>query len=114
MELLKKEDNGLNIVKVEGRLDTVTASNFEKECLDWLEQGKNSLVLDFSALEYISSAGLRSILLVGKKAKANNGSLAICGMSGLVQEVFTISGFDNFFPIYASVGDLLKESSHDD
>jgi len=108
MELSMKEEKGLTIIKVAGRLDTVTAASFEEQCLDWLNQEKTSLVLDFSTLEYVSSAGLRSVLVVGKKSKASGGSLAICGLTGLVQEVFAMSGFDSFFPNYDSVEALWR------
>ena len=112
MEISIKEERDWTIIGVAGRLDTVTAANFEKECLGCLDQGKTSVALDFSALEYVSSAGLRSVLIVGKKAKASGGSLAICGLTGLVEEVFTMSGFDSFFPVYASVSSLLEGDSH--
>jgi len=108
MELSVSEEKGLTIVKVIGRLDTVTAGDLEKRCQDLLNEGKTNLALDFSPLEYVSSAGLRSVLIVGKKSKANGGSLVLCGLSGLVEEVFSMSGFDSFFPVYADVGSLLK------
>lgn len=111
MEISVKEEKNWIVVSVVGRLDTVTAANFEKECLACLDQGKTSLALDLSALEYVSSAGLRSILIVGKKAKASGGGLAICGLTGLVQEVFNMSGFDSFFPVHANVSSLLEGDS---
>lgn len=61
------------------------------------------IVLDFGGLEYISSAGLRSILAATKKVKTVNGSLSLCALSGLVEEVVTISGFDNILTVYEDV-----------
>lgn len=108
MKLSIKEEKDLSIVTVEGRLDTLTAPELEKQCLELLEGERKNLVLDFSSLEYISSAGLRSVLVVGKKSKANGSNLTLCGLSGLVEEVFNMSGFDSFFPIYPSVEKILE------
>ncbi len=87
-------------IKVIGRMDAVTAPDFEKQCGQWLDQGENHLAVDLSGLEYISSAGLRAILGTGKKLKARGGSLVFGGMSPMVKEVFTISGFAAIFPVY--------------
>ena len=95
------------IIKSEGRLDIATATEFEKKCTALLEQGHLKLVLDFSALEYISSAGLRSILAVAKKLKSRGGTISLCCLTGLVQEVFALSGFDTILPVYASVAEAL-------
>ena len=91
------------VVEGEGRLDISNSGQFEKECLAWIEQGHKILVLDFSQLEYISSAGLRSILSAAKKAGSAGGSVSLCGLSGLVEEVITVSGFDNILAVYADV-----------
>ena len=73
MNISTRNENGFWIIRLEGRLDIGNAAEFEKACLAWIDEGKNKLVLDFGALEYISSAGLRSILSATKKAKAANG-----------------------------------------
>ncbi len=90
-------------IKATGRMDAVTAPMFEQECMRWVEQGHLHLIVDFIGLEYISSAGLRVILGVGKKLKAQAGSLAFGGMSAMVKEVFDISGFASIFPVYDSM-----------
>ncbi len=88
-------------------MDAVTAPEFEQECDRWIDQGSNDLVVDLSGLEYISSAGLRVILGVGKKVKSNQGSLIFGGMSGMVKEVFEISGFSSIFPVHDSLESAL-------
>jgi anti-sigma B factor antagonist len=90
-----------------GRMDAVSAPRFETACMELLAQGHASLVADLSDLEYISSAGLRSILSSVKKLKASGGSLAFCGLSGMVDEVFRVSGFLKLFRIHASAADAL-------
>ncbi|HDQ40016.1 MAG TPA: anti-sigma factor antagonist [Desulfonatronum sp.] len=100
MELSGSKQGSSMVVKVAGRMDATSAPQFEEECAKWIEQGENFLVVDMGGLEYISSAGLRSILATGKKLKGNGGSLAFGNMQGMVKEVFDISGFTSIFPVY--------------
>ena len=103
MNVKTRDENGYFIVSLDGRLDIGNSAQFEAICLEWIEQGKHQLVLDFSTLEYISSAGLRSILSATKKLKSLGGGLSLCGLSGLVEEVITVSGFDNILKVYPDV-----------
>ncbi len=98
------------VLKVSGRLDNVTASQFETTCDKILRDGALSLVLDFSNLTYISSAGLRSVLLLGKKSKAKGGRVSICGLSQMVKDVFQISGFMSMFPVFPSREEALANA----
>ncbi len=91
------------VVKVNGRMDAVTAPEFEKTVSLWIDKGENCFVIDLSSLEYISSAGLRSILVVAKKLKAINGQILLAAMEASVNEVFTISGFNSIIPIHDTV-----------
>ncbi len=99
MDMVLRSMDTCDVVTVSGRMDAVTAPEFEKQCLNWMEEGHKNFLLDFSSLEYISSAGLRSILGVAKKAKPLGGKVVLSGLSGVVAEVFSISGFDAFLPI---------------
>jgi anti-anti-sigma factor len=100
MKITAIQEEGILVVQVEGRLDVATAPEFEKNCAAMLEQGHEKLVLDLTDLEYISSAGLRSLLAIAKRLKGSGGSLSLCGLTGLVKEVFYLSGFDSFLPVY--------------
>ncbi len=103
MNITNRTEKGYLIIAVDGRLDAITAPVLEKECGNWIEQGNQKLIFDFAALEYISSAGLRVILATAKKVKGPGGSLALCSLTGLVEEVISVSGFDSFMPVYADV-----------
>lgn len=100
-------EKGFLVLKVEGRLDIAAAAEFERSCAAVIEQGQQKIILDFSQLEYISSAGLRSILAIATRLKSDGGSLALCALTGLVREVFELSGFDNFLPVYEGVEQAL-------
>ncbi len=105
---VRKEGNGI-VVSVKGRMDAVTAPEFEKNLSDWISQGENAFLVNLAGLEYISSAGLRSILATAKKLKEKQGKVLFTGLQGPVEEVFKISGFYSIFKIYASEEAALKE-----
>ncbi|HZT87887.1 MAG TPA: anti-sigma factor antagonist [Stellaceae bacterium] len=76
-----------------GRLDANTSADFEKEVMQQLSLAPSGMVMDFSGLRYVSSAGLRVVLLAAKKLKAAGGTFVLCGLSSSIEEVFKISGF---------------------
>jgi anti-anti-sigma factor len=111
MKIIVYQEKGFLVMQVEGRLDIAAAPDFERQCAAAMEQGQTKIVLDFGKLEYISSAGLRSILAVAKKLKSGGGVLSLCGLSGLVKEVFDLSGFDTFLPVHPGLEQALTEGS---
>ncbi|WMW66917.1 STAS domain-containing protein [Nitratidesulfovibrio liaohensis] len=108
MEIATRIAGSAAILSVNGRMDAVTAPEFEKACQALLEQGHATQVADLAALEYISSAGLRSILSSAKKLKAAGGGLAFCGLTGMVDEVFRVSGFMKMFRVHPTVDAALE------
>ena len=88
--------NELTLV-VEGRLDTITAPELERELNSSLD-GAESLILDFSKLDYISSAGLR-VLLSAHKAMAGKGGMKVIHVNEIVSEVFEVTGFSDILTI---------------
>ena len=109
MELNVDKKSGVIVVSVSGRMDAVTAPEFEKGFNEHIEAGEKKFVTDLSDLEYISSAGLRSILSTAKKIKAEGGAIAFANLSGMVKEVFDISGFGSMFDIYGSVPEAMEK-----
>lgn len=90
------EDKILN-VKVEGRLDTATAPDLEKE-LDEVIGDAEELVFDLEGLEYMSSAGLR-ILLATQKKMALKGGMKVTHVNDVISEIFEITGFSDILTI---------------
>jgi anti-anti-sigma factor len=103
-----KEGNAI-VMSLKGRLDAVASSEFETSLFDWISKGENNFLLNFIELEYISSAGLRSILATSKKLKETKGKIFLTGLHGPVEEVFKISGFMSIFRVFASAEAALKE-----
>ena len=81
------------IVALKGQINSTNAAQTEVEILALVTAGQKNLLLDFTALDYISSAGLRLVLVVAKRLKQEGGKLVLCGMQGHIREVFDISGF---------------------
>jgi anti-sigma B factor antagonist len=102
MNFTQTKEGAFLVLAASGRMDTLTASEFEAKCGECMAAGEKRLVVDLSALEYISSAGLRSILAVAKKLKAAGGDIAFCALSGIVAEVFAVSGFTKLMPVFAT------------
>ena len=95
---IEKKMNGTELaIALEGRLDTMTAPELEAELGKSLG-GAESLVLDFSKLEYISSAGLR-VLLSAHKTMSAKGGMKVTNVNEIVREVFEVTGFANILTI---------------
>lgn len=86
-------------VAVIGRVDTITAPDFQKQMEDIFAQNSQDLLLDCSELVFLSSAGLRALFVLARKAKASNATITLKSVAPNVREVLKISGFDSFFRI---------------
>lgn len=103
-----EDKSGKLLISLSGRLDTLTAPDLDKAGSGWIEEGRFRLILNLSDLEYISSAGLRSVLALSKALASHGGKLALCGVRGMVEEVLSMSGFDTFLEIYADEDGALE------
>ena len=93
-----RNQNGMTLeITLEGRLDTTTAPELEKELKDSLD-GVDALTLDFAKLDYISSAGLR-VLLSAHKAMSKKDGMKVVNVNEIVQEVFDVTGFADILTI---------------
>lgn len=95
-------DGQVVVHRIAGRMDTSTSPAIEAAIKEKLAEGSRRILLDMREVTYVSSAGLRVVLLVAKQAKAANGNLALFGLHPSVREVFDISGFGKIIPIAAS------------
>ncbi len=97
LNINKTIENNKATFALEGRMDTVTAPELEKE-IQAVLPGLTELVLDFENLEYISSAGLR-VLLSAQKAMNAQGSMKVCHVNAAVMEIFEVTGFSDILTI---------------
>ncbi|MFN8609199.1 MAG: STAS domain-containing protein [Vulcanimicrobiota bacterium] len=101
MDVRQGENNGHLVLFLEGRLDANSSAAFQELLLAEVEKRPNSrLIIDLTALNYLSSAGLRVLLVAAKSSKKIGSQVRLAGMRPHVEEVFTISGFDALFQIF--------------
>lgn len=94
-----QESNGGYLVQVTGRLDTPAAIKAQQEIAPLLENADKEIVLDCTALEYISSSGLRLFLSLRKEVSVKGGKVIIRNISDDIKKVFMMTGFYNLFEI---------------
>jgi anti-anti-sigma factor len=99
MELDIHASNGVAVVEPKGRIDSVTAKAFGDRVCALVRGGENRVVIDFANVAYMSSAGFRSLLIVGKAVEQTAGQLALCGVIGELKRLFDIGGFNELFMI---------------
>jgi anti-anti-sigma factor len=102
----RTEDNAI-VVTISGRLDAVTAPDYESKIREMIDRGNAYFVVDFEQLDYISSAGLRALLLMGKLLKEKDGRVCFANVKGNVRSVFDMSGFSTIFQMEDSTAAAL-------
>ena len=108
MQISVKTINKVKVVEIEGKLNTRSAPDAEKQLARLIESGEKRILVNLEKLEYVSSSGLRVLLAAAKKLNASDGELRICGVKGFVEEIFQISGFSTIFTIYENETEALK------
>jgi stage II sporulation protein AA (anti-sigma F factor antagonist) len=109
MENQTKKEANATVLTIVGRMDAVTAPEFETVIKRLIEEGNTGFVVDFQTLGYISSAGLRALLATAKLLKGKGGQLRFANITGTVKEVFDISGFGSIFQMHNSVAAALAD-----
>jgi anti-anti-sigma factor len=104
MNVNVETQGNVDVVRPAGRIDSANAGAFDRVVAEVFDRGSSRMVLDFSKIEYVSSAGLRSTLIAGKRMRSvPGGKLALCSLAPHVREVFEISGFVAIFTICPSL-----------
>ena len=100
MELSVQREGGTLIATTGDRVDGTNAREFQTALEEAIDESSRALILDLAHLSYISSAGLRAILLTAKSLQRQNATLVVCSLTESVREVFEISGFNQIIPIH--------------
>ncbi len=93
MRIEISQRNEATVLVCSESLDAISVNEFEEACRLGLETGATRLIVDLGGLEYISSAGLRGILKMEKESRAIGSRIVFCAMSGMVEDMFRLSGF---------------------
>ncbi|MFA7626684.1 MAG: STAS domain-containing protein [Candidatus Kapaibacterium sp.] len=98
MEVLDYKEERFRIIRVIGRIDTTTSDDFLSK-VTVLINDENAVAMDFSELNYISSAGLRAVLSIAKEMNKRNGSFVIYSMGNAIRDIFDMAGFSSIINI---------------
>ncbi len=107
MEINTETRNGALIAKAEGRIDGENARDFESAVQTAVRDREGAVIIDCQNLSYISSAGLRAILLIAKTLGKRDVKFALCSLSEPIAEIFQISGFDQIISTHSSRDEAL-------
>ena len=107
MNIAEEKQSGVVVLKPQGRLDAVESPELEELVQGVIDRGDSRVVMDLSAVPYISSRGLRVVLLGVKQAVAAGGTLAVCSPQVLVRKVFQSIGFQEIIDIFNTVGEAV-------
>jgi anti-anti-sigma factor len=107
MNIVTTQRDGATVMSIEGRLDGNHATTAESAFLALISEGQTRFVFDFAQMQYISSAGLRVVLVAAKKLRSLQGRLICANMSDQVRDVFEMSGFLSILETAASTDEAL-------
>lgn len=108
MEVTTRTQGDVTIAAITGSLDSASSPAAQKALEAVIAGGARKLAVDFTGLDYVSSAGLRVLLGAAKQLKGSGGMLRMFGLNASVREVFEISGFATILPLFAGEGEALQ------
>jgi anti-anti-sigma factor len=100
MDIQKERVGDVHVVTADGRLDGIYSSAFANQVGELITGTNPKILIDFTNIDFVTSAGLRAVLLLMRKAKASGGAFALCGVNDQVREVLDVSGFAEMFSIH--------------
>ena len=100
MEITQRVEGDITVFLPHGRIDTLAAAELDQALQSALSAGKHNMVVDMSGVEYISSAGLRTLAAVQVRSRAEGGDMKLAGLNERVNRVFRIIGFDILMSIH--------------
>ncbi len=101
MDIHTEQVGDVQVVTAEGRLDGIYSSAFANQVGALITGTKPKVLIDFTNIDFVTSAGLRAVLLLMRKAMASGGAFALCGVNDQVREVLAISGFAEIFTVHS-------------
>jgi anti-anti-sigma factor len=109
MEINEINKENTVVLGLSGRLDTLNYGILEKKLQSLFDDRKTRFIIDCGDLQYVSSSGLRILLMFLKKANSIDGKFVLCNLAANIKEIFDISGFTSIFDIYDSEAEALKK-----
>ena len=103
MDITEERDGGIIVLRPTGRIDNDTSAAFQERLLKGLETG--AALVDFSGVDFISSAGLAALMLAAKQAKVQSSRIVVAALPKIVQEIFAISRFDRVVKVFGTAAE---------
>ncbi|HOZ29680.1 MAG: STAS domain-containing protein [Bacteroidales bacterium] len=107
MDVRIKMEESLIVVIVEGSIDSNTSGELQTKIMGKISES-NNVILDLSKVDFISSAGLRVLLMVYRQIKVKNGKVVLVGISEEIKDVMTMTGFINYFEMTETIEEANK------
>lgn len=108
MEVHENKTDNYLVVNLSGRLDSSNYGVLEKKLFAFIENGEKQIVVNCSGLIYISSSGLRVLLMALKKITSVGGKFYLCSLQENIREIFDIAGFSSIFKLFETVEEATK------
>ena len=108
MELIERKTENCMIIGIKGRLDTINYSILEKRLTELLDQNIDRILINCAQMDYVSSSGLRILLMALKRITMVKGKFVLCNLQENIREIFEISGFTTIFEIHPNEEDALR------
>ena len=108
MDIREERKGTVLILSVAGRLDSTNSSELENVISEHINRGEKTILVNCERLAYVSSSGLRVLLMGLKKMQASQGTFALCSLQAAIKEIFDISGFTGIFRIYGSMTEAIN------
>ena len=108
LKISTTENPSIAILHLDGGIDSTTTAQLQHTAFELMASGKNQCILDLAGVDYISSAGLRSILLITHQLLDQQGQLVVCQLQPTVHHVFTMTGFEKIISQFATLEQTLR------
>jgi len=108
LEISEQHQGDVVVLGPAGRINNDSSPEFQNRLLECVGSAGTAVLVDLSRVEYISSAGLRALMMASKQSKATNGRLAVAGLNPVVKEIFNISRFAYVVTVYETPAEALE------
>lgn len=109
MNIETRKEGDLTIIKPEGRIDATALQEFSACIVKAVDSGSNKVLIDFTKTEYMSSAGIRSLMEGLRKVEEVNGTMAVCSPNANLRELFDVIRLDQVVKIYKTDFDAIDK-----
>lgn len=102
-----EQKDGVSVLNIKGRVDASVSAQIHEKIMDEIESGCSKMVIDFSDVNYISSAGLRVMIYASKALTKKSGAFSICALNKNIEKIFEVSGLSTLFSIHETLDSSL-------